>query len=84
MDEDAARRKHTRAVAYVRWQLASEKYNAMTRALADRAADAEDVKRAAAEVTRRYADWMQFAGQDANGSRGSGRRTEPALTPHRE
>ena len=65
MLDDAARRKHTRAVAYVRWQLATEKHDAMARALADRAADAEEVKRAAAEVRRRYLEWIRFAGQEA-------------------
>jgi hypothetical protein len=64
MNDDAAQRKHTRAVAYVRWRLASAKYDAIARAHADAAVNAEEVKRAAAEMRRRHAEWLEFIGQE--------------------
>jgi hypothetical protein len=61
MNDEATERKHTGAVAFVRWQLAAEKYNALARAHADRAVDAEALREAADEVSRRHAEWMAFA-----------------------
>jgi hypothetical protein len=84
MEDDAARRNHTRDVAYVRWQLASEKYEAMTRALADQAVGAEEVRRAAAEVGRRHAEWMQFAGRDTTGGRGPSQCGDSAVMARRD
>jgi len=73
MDHEAAQHKHTRAVAFVRWQLASEKYNAITRAHADAAADALEVSKAAEEVRRRHAEWMAFVPAAPNGRAGGAR-----------
>lgn len=61
MKDDATQRQHTSAVAFVRWQLAAEKYNALVRAHADRAVDAAALREAADEVSRRHAEWTAHA-----------------------
>ena len=64
MNDDSTRRKHIGAVAFVRWQLASERYRAIARAHADEAIDAEELRRAEAEVTSRHSEWMSFLDAD--------------------
>jgi hypothetical protein len=65
MSQDAALRRHARAVAYVRWQLAAEKYSALGRAHADAAADENELEAAAEHVRRRRAEWTAFDAADA-------------------
>ena len=58
MDDDVAQHRHTRAVAFVRWRIAAEKFDALGRACADQAALEAELSRAGEEVSRRYAEWM--------------------------
>ena len=60
MNHDAALRRHARAVAYVRWQLSSEKYSALRRAHADASIDEAELRAAAEDVARRHAEWMRL------------------------
>ena len=60
MSDDAATQRHTRAVAFVRWRIAAEKFDALGRAAADQAALGKELSRAGDEVSRRYAEWRSF------------------------
>jgi len=67
MNHDAALRRHARAVAYVRWQLSSEKYSALRRAHADAAIDEAELRAAAEDVRRRHAEWMRLGPEAPTG-----------------
>ncbi len=68
MNHDAALRRHARAVAYVRWQLAAEKHSALGRAHADAAVDERELRAAAEELRRRYEEWVALGPADARGA----------------
>jgi hypothetical protein len=70
MDDDVAQRRHTRAVAFVRWRIAAEKFDAIGRACADRAAPETELSRAGEEVSRRYAEWISVPPPEAAASGG--------------
>jgi hypothetical protein len=69
MTDDAALRRHDRAVAFVRWRIAAEKYDALGRACADQGALENELSRAGEEVSRRYREWMAVVPADAGGAR---------------
>ena len=64
MNHDDAFRRHARAVAYVRWQLAAEKHSALRRAHADAAVDERELRAAAEELRQRHAEWSALDGAD--------------------
>lgn len=68
MNHDAAFRRHARAVAYVRWQLAAEKHSALARAHADAAVDESALRAAAEELRHRHEEWAAFDRPDAAGA----------------
>ena len=79
MNHDAALRRHARAVAYVRWQLSTEKYSALRRAHADAAIDEAALREAAEDVRHRHAEWMRLDPAAAGGdeeARAARRRDE--------
>jgi hypothetical protein len=67
MNRDAALRRHARAVAYVRWQLAAEKHSALSRAHADAAVDESALHAAAEDVRRRHEEWTALDRAEAVG-----------------
>ncbi|HEX2539967.1 MAG TPA: hypothetical protein VHM00_02680 [Caldimonas sp.] len=68
MKDDIATRRHTRAVAFVRWRIAAEKFEALGRACADRVPLEHELSRAGEEVSRRYAEWMSVLPPDSTGA----------------
>lgn len=69
MNHDAALRRHARAVAYVRWQLAAEKHSALSRAHADAAVDESELRAAAEVLRQRQEEWLALDGDHATGAR---------------
>ena len=69
MNHDAALRRHARAVAYVRWQLAAEKHSALRRAHADAAVDESALRAAAEELRQRHEEWSALDGDESAGAR---------------
>jgi hypothetical protein len=64
MNHDAALRRHARAVAYVRWQLAAEKHSALRRAHADAAVGESELRAAAEELRQRHEEWSALGADE--------------------